>query len=274
MNKESYKSFAANGYCIFDNLIDPKLIDEVNNDIDSRLLQERSGALQIKKNPSIYHYNDNPRIIEAWKWSENVREISLNKDIMNFLRNFYEKNPIPFSTINFLKASEQPLHSDYLHFGSIPDGYLVGVWVALEDVHHDAGPLLIAKGSNADPYFSLEKLNLSIPTSLEELKTNNTKYEEYLQKRIQFMNYEVIEATIKKGSVLLWQANVFHGSKKIKNQNLTRKSQVTHYQFEGTKHYNPNYSLPTQNKYAYRDLSKFDIRNKNNYEEGVLYGKR
>jgi ectoine hydroxylase-related dioxygenase (phytanoyl-CoA dioxygenase family) len=267
MNKtiNKYKSFAQNGYCIFENLISKDLVDYTNSDIEKKLKEEFAGETQVKKNPSIYHYNDSPRVIEAWKWSKYVREISLNNEIMEFLRVFYGKEPIPFSTINFIKASEQPLHSDYLHFGSIPDGYLVGVWVALEDINPNAGPLLVAAGSHADPIFSLDKLNLKIPTSLQELKANNTVYENYIQDRISLMNYEIVAPPLNKGSVLIWQANVYHGSKKIVDQNLTRKSQVTHYQFEGTKFYNPNYSLPILNKYAYRDLTKFDIRNPNNY---------
>ena len=36
----------------------------------------------------------------------------------------------------------------------------------------------------------------------------------------------------KKGDLLLWHANLLHGGDSIKNDNLTRWSQVTHYFFE------------------------------------------
>ena len=260
-----YKNFAENGYCIIENVIEESLINNINIDIEKKLNEEAAGGTQVKKNPSIYHYNDSPRVIEAWRWSKNVRDVSLNHNITNFLKAFYDREPIPFSTINFTKASEQPMHSDYLHFGSIPDGYLVGVWVALEDINPNAGPLIVAAGSHADPIFTIDKLNLKIPNSLQELKENNTVYESYIKDRINLMGYEIVEPALKKGSALIWQANVYHGSKKIVDQSLTRKSQVTHYQFENTKFYNPNYSLPVMGKYALRDLTKFDIRNPSNY---------
>lgn len=267
MNKidNLYRSFAENGYCILENLVEEDVVNCVNKDIEEKLIEEERGDTQVKKNPSLYHYNSSPRVIEAWRWSQNVRNISLNQNVIRFLKNFYDREPIPFSTINFTKASEQPLHSDYLHFGSIPDGYLVGVWVALEDIDPNAGPLIVAAGSHADPIFTIDKLNLKIPNSLQQLKENNTAYESYIKDRVKLMGYELVAPILRKGSALIWQANLYHGSKKIVDHKLTRKSQVTHYQFEDTKFYNPNYSLPNIGKYAYRDLTKFDIRNPINY---------
>mgnify|MGYP001185414754 CR=1 FL=1 len=263
-------SFVKNGYVCLRKIFSNELVDNVVEDIKKKLVEEAAAleGIKVKKNPNIYHYNDSPRVIEAWQWSKNVRAISLNTVVMDFIRDFYEREPIPFSTINFIKATEQPLHSDSLHFGSIPDGYLVGAWVALEDIHKDAGPLIVAEGSHIDPIFTLDKIGLQIPRSLAELKSNNTRYEEYLEARIKKIGYNVVAPNMKKGDVLLWQANLFHGSNKIVDQNLTRLSQVTHYQFEGTTHYNPNYSFPGKEKFAFRDLSKFDIRDPSNYKRG------
>ena len=47
----------------------------------------------------------------------------------------------------FYWGSEQPFHSDYIHFGSMPHKYLVGAWVALEDTHKNNGPLTVVPGS-------------------------------------------------------------------------------------------------------------------------------
>ena len=43
-------------------------LNNINLDIDYAL---NKGS--IKKNPAIFHYNKNPRIVEAWKFSKNVK---------------------------------------------------------------------------------------------------------------------------------------------------------------------------------------------------------
>ena len=74
--------------------------------------------------------------------------IAKNKIIEKILNFFMIRSLIPISTINFYAGTEQPLHSDYIHFGSSPELYLAGVWFALEKVDNNNGPLIIVPGSH------------------------------------------------------------------------------------------------------------------------------
>ena len=94
-----------------------------------------------------------------------LKKIATLDTITNFLKEAYKSEPIPFSTINFVKGTEQPLHSDEFHFGSIPHRYLSGCWIALEDIDSDSGPLSIAVKSHKLPIFSFEMLNINVPKS-------------------------------------------------------------------------------------------------------------
>ena len=49
--------------CIIDLDIDD-LIDNANNDIEKAIKKK-----SFKTNSAAYHYNDSPRIVEAWKFS-------------------------------------------------------------------------------------------------------------------------------------------------------------------------------------------------------------
>ena len=40
----------------------------------------------------MFHYNDSPRVIEAWKFSQNVKKLAMNKKILDILQFLYEKN--------------------------------------------------------------------------------------------------------------------------------------------------------------------------------------
>ena len=239
---EKYKKYSdelnKNSFCIVDLELEKNLIDQVNQDIDEAIRKN-----SIRLNSRAYHYNENPRIVEAWKFSWAIKELAVNKTILDILRFCYQSEPIPFSTINFVKGTEQPLHSDELHFGSIPHRYLSGCWIALEDIQPESGPLSIAAGSHRLPIFSFEKIGLKTPRNEADFKKNYSAYEEWVAEEIKVHGLEVVTPKLKRGQCLIWLSNALHGAYAIKNQQLTRKSLVVHYHYSKCrKLFYPSYS--------------------------------
>lgn len=260
LNKEKasseYKKLATKfyeeGYIIVDLNLSDKFIQEISKDIEKKI-KEKS----IKVNPDIYHYNTSPRIVEAWKYSKNVLKLAKHPKILKLLNFFYRKKPMPFSTINFIRGTEQPLHSDYIHFSSLPEKYLVGVWIALEDTNKSNGPLAIAPKSHKLDILNYQDLGLDIPTSMKEHEKCYRVYEEYVKKLIKAQKLKIKQLHIKKGQAIFWAANMLHGGVKMKNNKLTRKSQVIHYHFENCeKYYNPGFSNPKKGIYAERKIER------------------
>ncbi len=237
------------GYCILETGAKESLIDEVNEGIFNHLKKDNP-----KLNPEYYHYNSSPRIIEAWKNIPSITALANNKNVLDFLEIMYQREPLPFSTINFLKSSEQPLHSDYMHFSSIPERYLCGVWFALEDIHEDSGPLAVVEDSRQLPILTIDDLGLRIPKNTKELKSNYTVYEDKVREIVKLNSLHKKQVTIKKGQCLIWAANTLHGGSPINNPSLTRKSLVVHYHFSGCKYYNPGFSSFKDDKIAERKL--------------------
>ena len=66
---------------------------------------------------------------------DSCKRLSLSQIVINTLESLYDASPKAFSTINFLHSTQQPLHSDYVHFGTLPEGRLAGSWIALEDIN-------------------------------------------------------------------------------------------------------------------------------------------
>ena len=62
------------------------------------------------------------------------------------------------------------MHSDYIHFGTLPELYLAGAWFALEDVDDTNGPLIVSPKSHKLGSIDFTDLNLSIPKTTTELK--------------------------------------------------------------------------------------------------------
>lgn len=249
MDNNTKKSFLEKGFIIIDTGLDNNVLDEARHDMD--LINKSKDK---KLNPNIYHYNKHPRLIEGWKKSDAIKKISLAPKILQTLETLYTKKPLPFSSINFTYGTEQPLHSDYFHFGSMPELMLSGVWVALEDIDPDAGPLSIVPKSNKSPIVLPEDLGINEkPTNTKRIKENYTLYEEWVKNYIKEQKLEVFTPLLKKGECLIWAANLLHGAGKITNPNKTRYSQVTHYHYEGCDFfYNPNFS--SRDNYVERDV--------------------
>jgi len=252
---KAYTFYSKNGYLI-SNIIKIDLVDKINLNIEKHIKQKKA----LKTNPKIFNYNESPRIVEIWKEIPEVKELAVSDNIIKLLELLYLKKPIPFSTINFLKGTEQPQHSDYFHFATKPDGYLAGVWTALEDIDKNSGPLTIIPESHKLPYVWLDSLNLNIPKNKKDIKENYTVYENYIKKIIINNKLKPYTPELKKGDFLIWSANLLHGAGKINNKNTSRLSQVTHYHFEDCElYFNPLFSRIDQKKYGIRDLNKIRI---------------
>lgn len=243
------------GYTCLDLKLKKEFTDRLKNNLENFITSGKA-----KKNPKFYHYNEHPRIVEAWKSIKEVKDLANNKLILSFLRFCYKKEPLPFSTINFKKGTEQPLHSDYIHFGSIPEKFLAASWTALEDIDVNQGPLQIAVASHKLPIIDFPTLNLKIPKTNKEIKTNYERYEKFLKRLIKINGLVVKDLLIKRGESIIWLANSLHGGARVLDVSKTRYSQVTHYHFEGCKYYNPNFSDRYKGNIVFREISEHIIK--------------
>ena len=107
-------------------------------------------------------------------------KLALNIKLKQILTFLYDSRPLPFSTINFIGGTEQPMHSDYIHFGNLPHKYLAGVWIALEDIHENNGPLSIISGSHKFPLIDSRFKNAK-PTDMSNLEKNYRVYEKFIK---------------------------------------------------------------------------------------------
>ena len=81
-----------------------------------------------------------------------IKKITHEKRLTNILNFILDKKVIPFQTINFLRGSNQRAHSDSIHMTTYPLGYLIAVWIALEDTNMGNGPLFYFPGSHRLPF--------------------------------------------------------------------------------------------------------------------------
>lgn len=158
------------GYCVIETGLDPNALDQAVADMDPYW----NGQLPVEISVA-----DESRIQNGWKISESVKAVATCPRVLEILEDLYSARPLPFQTLNFPKGTEQESHSDSIHFNTEPFGMMCGVWVALEDVGMDQGPLVYYPGSHKLPESNYEEVGA--PASVE----NYPRYLDFISSQIE-----------------------------------------------------------------------------------------
>ena len=248
--KEMLHQYHTDGYIVIDLGLSDQEIEAVVSDMKKAAADEET----------VYHadhfqYTESKRIFEMWKDSKAATEMCTNKKVMETLELLYGKEPYPFSTINFFKGTDQPSHSDVIHFHTYPAQWMCGVWIAFEDVDETNGSLLYYPGSHRWPLYEYDELGLPHPDEVENGEEENYRhYEEFLRQLIKQNNATPAIAKLKKGQALVWAANLLHGGCNVEGVtdfNKTRLTQANHYFFKGCEqYYHPMFTQKFKGSYA------------------------
>jgi phytanoyl-CoA hydroxylase len=215
-SKKSIAEFDQKGYAIIENFFSAKEIDEINGEVESLL-----------KNKKIKLSHGN-KIMFAFRQSPKIKKAGKNNKLIQLLSFLLGREVILFQSINFLHGSEQRTHSDSIHMTTYPLGNLIAVWVALEDITIDNGPLHYFEGSHKLPYY----LNKDYDNEGNDWllgKKSYEAYEEMIEEKIVQQQLKKKVFLAKKGDILIWHANLFHGGNPHLDKEKTRKSLVFHY---------------------------------------------
>lgn len=180
------------------------------------------------------------RIQDAWRFDGDVHAIAANASVLGLLGKLYGRPAFPFQTLNFPVGTQQGAHSDIVHFSSQPEKFMCGVWLAMEDVAVEAGPLFYYAGSHRWPVMSNALVGRG--GSGATLASAQLPFEEAWSHLCAATGAEAETFLARKGQALIWCANLLHGGSPQTNPRLTRWSQVTHYYFEDCLHYTPAFS--------------------------------
>jgi hypothetical protein len=191
------------------------------------------------------------RIQDAWMADEDVRAIAANKSVLDLLGKLYGRRAFPFQTLNFPVGTQQAAHSDSVHFSSLPERFMCGVWLAMEDVDADAGPLFYYPGSHRWPIVTnalVGRRGFDNP-----LGSAQDPYGPAWRALCEAHGAQKEVFLARKGQALIWCANLLHGGSRQNDPRLTRWSQVTHYYFDDCIYYTPAFSDEA--------LGRLDLRN-------------
>lgn len=211
------------------------------------------------------------RLQDAWVFDDDVRAIAANETMLHLLSKLYGRSAFPFQTLNFPVGTQQEAHSDSVHFSSLPERFMCGVWLAMEDIGPDAGPLFYHPASHRWPIMTNSLIGRrgrgSVLGSAQDpygpawralCEANGSKEETFLAR---------------KGQALIWCANLLHGGSLQTDRRLTRWSQVTHYYFDGCIYYTPAFSDEALGRLELRNLVAINdgLARPNNYLGEIVH---
>lgn len=189
------------------------------------------------------------RVTDAWRWRPGTRALATDPATMDLVTFLLGRRAVPFQTLTFRVGTEQRVHADTIHFDTLPAGFTCGVWVALEDVADDQGPLVVHPGSHRVPPSYPEDLGLAPgggPTGFDR-----PRYEDAVAAQV--ADLPARRLTVAQGTAVVWAADLVHGGAPVDQQGSTRWSQVTHFFGSGCVYVTPQRSHRDEGRYAVRD---------------------
>jgi len=215
-SQKSIASFQEAGYCVIENYLEADVVENINKKIYDLM---EAGRLKFK-------YGN--KLMFAIRKSDYLKSLFEDQSLLEFLSILIKGQAKLFSSINFMKGSQQRSHSDSIHMTTFPLGGLLGVWVALEDIDMDNGPLHYYPNSHRLPYYLNSDYD-NIGSKFMLGKHDYKDYEKMIENKIETLELKKQVFTANKGDMLIWHANLLHGGEPQLDMQRTRKSMVLHY---------------------------------------------
>jgi hypothetical protein len=251
---EMLRHWAENGYVILPGAVDAGLIDALQADLDGIWTTDVSiagltvsGANVAPDDPiempharlTALPAEERMRIRDRSRWRTHsfykhslaARTIFKNDRLRETASLILDHPALASYSINFLYGSQQELHQDGMVFAVVPPNYLIGAWIACEDIVPESGPLVYYPGSHRLPVYPPFAENY--PQTMLKTCSAETMMAYHAHLDAVATRYERRTFLARKGDVLLWHAMIVHGGEKQRAEKVTRKSFILHYLGQG-----------------------------------------
>jgi phytanoyl-CoA hydroxylase len=224
--EEYYEKY---GYCVFRNLIPEAMIDRLvqcyrKDIVPSTYPFFRQNTDSYEPNRFTTHgyvqqsFLDIHDYAKFPEFSEAARDIYTSEAIRSALR---EATGFDYfnlmQTMMFDANTETAPHQDWWYLDSVPNGFLLASWIALEDIDERAGRFYVIPKS-----FSVD-----LHSDTPDLR--HTDWLARMAKYVDEHQDDIVAPALKKGDVLFWNSRTIHGALNTIDPSFSRKSLTAHY---------------------------------------------
>ena len=232
-NNINISEILENGYTIVKNSVDIVLINEFLGDYEmlkKNTLDNYSHELDSED----YCNGMYRRIVNLHSKLSSARPLFSSNTALTITDYFFGESTSLYTSLFYERGSGQDCHRDTPYFWTNPGYGYFGVWLALEDVEPDAGPLVVIPKNHKIIDTELFRNEIGNMERLENGQLNPLSallWQEYQSKVMEKCKAGCLKAKeviINKGDTIIWHPQLMHGGAKIRNNNLSRKSFVMH----------------------------------------------
>ncbi|MES2663314.1 MAG: phytanoyl-CoA dioxygenase family protein [Pseudomonadota bacterium] len=226
-NTHLYDYYHDNGYVVVEKLIPEDKIDALltvfQKDIvrsKAKFFRQNTNKYETNRLNSVDHVIQGLLDIHNYKRFPEFRQLALDiyfsEELLSALHKVTgHKQHNLMQSMMFDANTAPPPHQDCWYADTVPNGNLVGTWIALEDIQEDSGRFYVIPQSHR---IALHQENM--PHS-EWLKLMQVYFDQNLS--------NVRAPEMKKGDVLFWNSHTVHGAFPTRNKLISRKSLTAHY---------------------------------------------
>jgi len=163
-------------------------------------------------------------LLDYYAFSRRLRRAMSSPQLMEFLWAVFEEQPKAFQSLTFWKASEAPMHRDTAYV-RMPRGpsFMVGTWLALENVQRGSGEIELLAGSHRYPDYLFGGHSKWLADGRDELPQFLSWFDGARDR------HRVERFLGSEGDCLIWHADMVHSGSKITKAGVSRQSHVAHY---------------------------------------------
>jgi ectoine hydroxylase-related dioxygenase (phytanoyl-CoA dioxygenase family) len=215
--QQGLRAWPETGYLVAEGFFDREAVAAANEEID-----------RLAAAGTIHQHHLDPRFMNVHHESGAVRRLAADPRALELMELILGRSAGLFQTIYFRQGSQQEAHSDAFHMMTEPPGFLVGMWVALEDIDEGSGPVFYVPGSHRFPYVMTEDLGVPDPPPLQ-IADKGDAYVRRMRELVAAAEGGPEKFTASAGDVLFWHHNLTHGGSAVTRPGATRRSLVGHY---------------------------------------------
>jgi ectoine hydroxylase-related dioxygenase (phytanoyl-CoA dioxygenase family) len=229
------RQWQRDGFVVFPQAVEPRLIDQFLEDMDE-MMRDRSQysimvnhevrrEVMLRELSELDLEHPRYRINDFHCLSTAAKRLSLNRSVIEFLTHVFRDRVIGKQSLYFAKGSEQSVHQDFAYVRPLIPSHLAASWIALEDVHPDAGPLGYFPGSHRIRKFDFGSGLFLAPDS----RHREEQFARYLEAECARNGITEQRFFPRKGDIFVWHSALVHRGTEVRDRARTRKSYVTHY---------------------------------------------
>jgi hypothetical protein len=206
--------------------------------------------------PKHVRYDDS---VIAWHYEQiPTMDLIYNAQLMDFLRYRFGAEPVMALPMTGFSSWETGPHTDSTAFVVDPPRSQLRLWIALEDIHPDSGPIYFMPGSHRTISTTLREAVLiehpdlrqalidhSKPTTVEAFEKATAPANRYLleaiEKRLSRLSLPRVAPALKKGDAVIFEMDTVHGSSPWINRQHTRKHMIMTWSSIKSRWFGPRY---------------------------------